>query len=54
MSLVVLLLAGAVWTGTARVDVMNWEEGGEHPYQTDFELTYREGTRTETRLCQRR
>ncbi len=28
---------------------MNWEGGGEHPYQTDFELRYREGTPTELR-----
>jgi len=49
MGVLVLLLAGAVWTGNARVDVMNWEGGGEHPYQTDFELRYREGTPAELR-----
>src|SRR6266536_2537611 len=47
MTLVAALLAGAVWTGKARVHVMNWEEGGEHPYQTDFEIRYHEGVSTE-------
>jgi hypothetical protein len=49
MSLVVVVLAAAVWSGTARVDVMSWEGGGEHPYQTDFELRYREEAPTELR-----
>jgi hypothetical protein len=38
VNLLVVVLAGALWTGTARVDVMNWEGAGEHPYQTDFAL----------------
>ena len=36
------LLAATLWVGSARVDVMIWEPGGEHPYTTDFELEYRE------------
>jgi hypothetical protein len=32
----------ARWTGTAQVDVMMWEPGGEHPYATAFDLAYRE------------
>ena len=40
------LLSAAVWTGSAQVDVMIWEPGGEHPYTTDFQLEYREGERT--------
>lgn len=40
------LLSVVLWTGTAQVDVMMWEGGGEHPYTTDFELTYREASRT--------
>lgn len=35
-----LLAAGAIWSGTARVDVMIWEPGGQHPYTTDFDLQY--------------
>jgi hypothetical protein len=38
-----------LWTGTAQVDVMIWEPGGEHPYATTFELTYREAGRTPIR-----
>lgn len=38
----VLLLASAVWQGSAQVDVMIWEPSGEHPYQTTFDLTYEE------------
>ncbi len=49
MNLLVVVLAGALWTGTARVDVMNWEGGGEHPYHTDFALRYREEAPTELR-----
>lgn len=40
------LLSVIVWIGTAQVDVMIWEPGGEHPYTTDFELEYREAGRT--------
>jgi hypothetical protein len=40
------LLSAVVWIGTAQVDVMIWEPGGEHPYTTDFELEYREAERT--------
>jgi hypothetical protein len=40
------LLSVVVWTGSAQVDVMIWEPGGEHPYKTDFELEYREGARS--------
>jgi hypothetical protein len=36
------LLSAVVWVGTAQVDIMIWEPGGEHPYTTDFELEYRE------------
>jgi hypothetical protein len=36
----------ALWTGTAQVDVMMWEPGGEHPYTTTFDLAYREAGRT--------
>jgi hypothetical protein len=36
------LLSAAVWTGSAQVQVMIWEPGGEHPYTTDFDLEYRE------------
>jgi hypothetical protein len=36
------LLSVVLWTGTAQVDVMIWEGGGEHPYTTDFTLEYRE------------
>jgi hypothetical protein len=32
------LLSVIVWIGTAQVDVMIWEPGGEHPYTTDSEL----------------
>ncbi len=39
------LLSVIVWVGTAQVDVMIWEPGGEHPYTTDFELEYREAGR---------
>jgi len=42
-------LAAALWTGTAQVDVMMWEPGGEHPYATTFELVYREAGRTPIR-----
>jgi hypothetical protein len=38
-----LLLPLAIWSGTARVDVMIREPQGEHPYITDFELEYSEG-----------
>lgn len=37
--------SGIVWVGTAHVDVMIWEPGGEHPYSTAFELEYREAGR---------
>ena len=40
------LLSVVLWTGTAQVDVMIWEGGGEHPYTTDFALEYRETGRT--------
>ena len=40
------LLASVFWTGTAKVDATIWEGGGEHPYQTDFTLEYRESSRT--------
>ena len=40
------LLSAVVWIGTAQVDLMIWEPGGEHPYTTDFELEYREAERT--------
>lgn len=40
------LLSVVLWTGTAQVDVMIWEGGGEHPYMTDFALEYRETGRT--------
>jgi hypothetical protein len=40
------LLSVVVWTGSAQVDVMIWEPGGEHPYTTDFDLEYREAGRT--------
>ena len=40
------LLAAALWTGTAQVDAMTWEGGGEHPYTTDFTLEYRESSGT--------
>ena len=40
------LMSVVVWIGTAQVDVMIWEPGGEHPYTTDFELEYREAGRT--------
>ena len=43
------LLAAALWIGTAQVDVMIWEGGGEHPYTTDFALEYRETSRTPVR-----
>jgi hypothetical protein len=46
MGIAATVLAAALWTGTAKVDVMIWEGGGEHPYVTDFALTYREGDRT--------
>jgi hypothetical protein len=36
----------ALWKGTAQVDVMIWEPGGEHPYATTFDLVYREAERT--------
>jgi len=39
------LLAAAVWSGSAEVDVMIWEPGGEHPYSTVFQLEYREEAR---------
>jgi len=42
-------LAAVLWIGTARVDVMIWEPGGEHPYTTDFTLEYREAERTPIR-----
>ena len=41
----IALLSAVVWTGSAQVDVMIWEPGGEHPYKTDFELEYSEGAR---------
>lgn len=44
--LAALALSGVVWTGTAVVDVMNWEGGGEHPYRTTFVLKYREAPPT--------
>jgi hypothetical protein len=44
-SLSAVFLSAVLWTGSAQVDVMIWEGGGEHPYLTDFELTYREGDR---------
>ena len=40
------LLSIVLWTGTAQVDAMIWEGGGEHPYTTDFTLEYRETSRT--------
>ncbi len=40
------LLSVVLWTGTAQVDVMIWEGGGEHPYTTDFALEYQEAGRT--------
>lgn len=46
MTIGVLLLSAVLWRGTAQVDVMIWEGGGEHPYLTDFELAYREDQRT--------
>jgi hypothetical protein len=46
MAFEIALLSLAVWTGSAQVDVMIWEPGGEHPYKTDFDLEYREGART--------
>jgi hypothetical protein len=45
----VALLSMVVWTGTAQVDVMIWEPGGEHPYKTEFELEYREAGQTPIR-----
>ncbi len=41
--MIAVVLAAVFWTGTASVHVMMWEQGGEHPYKTDFELRYREG-----------
>lgn len=46
MAFNIALLSVFVWVGTAGVDVMIWEPGGEHPYTTDFELEYREAGRT--------
>ncbi len=43
------LLSAVVWIGTARVDVMIWEPGGEHPYTTDFQLEYREADQNSMR-----
>jgi len=40
------LLSVVLWTGTAQVDAMICEGGGEHPYTTDFALEYRETRRT--------
>src|SRR5262245_41489957 len=45
------LLSAVLWAGTAQVDVMIWEPGGEHPYTTDFELEYREAERTPIRTA---
>lgn len=45
MTLGSALLAAAVWSGSAHVDVMIWEPGGEHPYSTVFQLAYREEAR---------
>jgi hypothetical protein len=39
-------LSAVLWAGTAQVDVMIWEPGGEHPYATTFDLVYRETGRT--------
>jgi hypothetical protein len=49
MGIATSLLAVALWTGTAQVDVMISEGGGEHPYTTDFTLQYRETSRTPVR-----
>jgi hypothetical protein len=49
MTLPLLLLSVVLWRGSAQVDVMIWEGGGEHPYVTDFDLTYREDNRTAIR-----
>lgn len=46
MAFSVALLSVVVWAGTARVDVMIWEPGGEHPYTTEFQLEYSEVGRT--------
>jgi hypothetical protein len=43
------LLGVVLWRGTARVDRMIWESGGEHPYTTDFTLEYRETSRSPIR-----
>jgi hypothetical protein len=43
------LLSVVLWSGTAQVDAMIWEGGGEHPYTTDFTLDYRETSRTPVR-----
>jgi hypothetical protein len=43
------LLFGATWIGTARVEMMAWEGGGEHPYTTQFELRYRESAESPLR-----
>src|SRR5260221_14526218 len=46
ISLASALLAVGLWSGTAQVDAMIWEGGGEHPYKTDFTLEYVETSRT--------
>jgi len=46
ISLASALLAVGLWSGTAQVDAMIWEGGGEHPYKTDFALEYVETSRT--------
>jgi hypothetical protein len=35
-----VIVAGVTWVGSAHVDVMIWESGGEHPYHSAFELAY--------------
>jgi hypothetical protein len=45
MILTGVALAAVVWTGTAQVDVMIREPGGEHPYRTEFTLEYVEVSR---------
>jgi hypothetical protein len=42
VSAFLLAATQVIWSGTARVDVMIWEPGGEHPYTTDFTLEYSE------------
>jgi hypothetical protein len=44
-SLGVLVASVGVWIGTAQVDVLIRQPGGEHPYTTDFVLQYSEGAR---------